>query len=146
MPKNHARKKALAALKGELGIKHACAIALLDHPDADERNLLERYLEEYADINTYGEAVEHLRQEQADPRNQLLCAQCGWTNGMVCPECEKGCGCESKCTGWRHQEMRDATGDDDENYDPTECPECGAGDGGPYGTCACYYDDEEEAA
>ena len=144
MPKNHARKKALADLKGELGIKHTCAIALLDHPDADERDTLEQYLAEYIDIDTYGEAVDYLRQEQADPRNQLLCEDCGWTNGMVCPECAKGCGCEYQCTGWRHEEMRAATGGDDD--DSNGCPECGAGGSGdPYAECCCY-DDEDQAA
>ncbi|MGW3200128.1 hypothetical protein ACWDBD_37290 [Streptomyces sp. NPDC001118] len=144
MPKNHARKKALADLKDELGIKHACAIALLDHPDADERETLEQYLAEYVDINTYREAVDYLRQEQNDPRNQVMCRDCGWTGGMACPECAKGCGCEYDCTGWRHEEMRAATGDYD--YDPNACPECGAGGGGdPYGECCCY-DDEDQVA
>ncbi|MFJ6486607.1 hypothetical protein ACIQK6_41835 [Streptomyces sp. NPDC091682] len=147
MPKNHARKKALAALKDELGIKHACAIELLDHPDADEQDTLERYLAEYVDINTYAEAVDYLRQEQADPRNQVLCETCGWTNGMVCPECAKGCGCEYQCTGWRHEEMRAATGDYDEDSDRYGCEECGAGGGGdPYGECCCYEDDDEDQA
>jgi len=142
MPKNHARKKALADLKDELGIKHACAIALLDHPDADERETLERYLAEYVDINTYREAVEYLRQEQNNPRNQLLCETCGWTNGMVCPECP-GCGCyNDQCSGWRHHEYAH----EDDDYDPNGCPECGAGGGDdPYGECCCY-DDEDEAA
>ncbi|GGO98267.1 hypothetical protein [Wenjunlia tyrosinilytica] len=145
MPKNHARKKALADLKDELGIKHACAIALLDHPDPDERDRLEGYLETYSDINTYREAVDYLRQEQNDPRNQVMCRDCGWTYGMVCPECAKGCGCEYDCTGWRHEEMRAATGDYDD--DPNACPECGAGGGGdPYGECCCYEDDDEDQA
>lgn len=146
MPKNHARKKALADLKTELGIKHTCAIALLDHPDAGERDVLERYLEEYADINTYAEALDYLRQEQNDPRNQVMCRDCGWTYGMVCPECAKGCGCEYQCSGWRHEEMRAATGDYDD-YDPNACEECGAGGGGdPYGECCCYDEDEEGQA
>jgi hypothetical protein len=147
MPKNHARKKTLADLKVELGIKHACAIALLDHPDPDERETLVEYLEAYVDINTYREAVDYLRQEQNDPRNQILCERCGWTNGMVCPECEKGCGCEYDCTGWRHEEMRAATGDfGDDDYDLDACPECGAGGGSdPYGECVCY-DDQDQVA
>jgi hypothetical protein len=45
-----------------------------------------------------------------DPANQLLCGTCGWTLGMICPECAKGCGCETSCTGWRHAEY---AGDDD---------------------------------
>lgn len=147
MPKNHARKKALADLKDELGIKHACAIALLDHPDADERETLYEYLETYVDINTYKEAVDYLRQQQKDPANQVMCRNCGWTYGMVCPECAKGCGCEYECTGWRHEEMRAATGDFDDDYDPNACPECGAGGGSdPYGECFCYDDEDSEAA
>lgn len=147
MPKQHARKKALTALKDELGIKHACAIALLDHPDADERETLERYLEEYADITTYREALDYLRQQQTDPANQVMCDRCGWTNGMVCPECEPGCGCSVGCTGWRHEEVRAATGDYDEDDDPYGCPECGAGGGGdPYGECVCYDYEDSEAA
>ncbi|BBG20736.1 hypothetical protein RVR_P1122 (plasmid) [Actinacidiphila reveromycinica] len=142
MPKNHARKKALADLKDELGIKHADAIALLDHPDADERDTLVEYLETYIDITTYRDAVDYLRQEQNDPRNQVMCKRCGWTNGMVCPECEEGCGCSVGCTGWRHGDY-DGDLDDD---DPYGCPECGAGGSGdPYGECVCY-DDEDEAA
>lgn len=147
MPKNHARKKALADIKAELGIKHTCAIALLDHPDPDERDTLVEYLETYVDINTYREAVDFLRQEQNDPRNQVMCRDCGWTYGMVCPECAKGCGCEYQCTGWVHEEVRAATGDYDPDHDPYGCEECGAGGGGdPYGECCCYEDDEDEAA
>jgi hypothetical protein len=128
MPKNHARKKSLTTIKDLYGVKHADAIALLDHPDADERETLERYLAEYVDINTYKEAVDYLRQEQNDPRNQIMCRDCGWTYGMVCPECAKGCGCEYDCPGWRHEEMRAATGDyGDDDYDPNACSECGAG-------------------
>jgi len=136
MPKNHARKNALAALKDELSIKHADAIALLDHPDADERETLVEYLETYIDINTYREAVDYLRQEQNDPRNQVMCRTCGWTNGMVCPECAEGCGCSVGCTGWRHGDYSGAGFDDE--YDHHGCPECGAGgSGNPYGECVC---------
>lgn len=146
MPKNHARKKALADLKAELGIKHQDAVLLMDHPDEDERETLERYLAEYIDINTYREAVDYLRQEQNDPRNQLLCEKCGWTNGMVCPECP-GCGCyNDQCSGWRHHEY--AHDEDDDYASNSGCPECGAGGSGdPYGECICgYYDDEDGEA
>ncbi|MEU7855157.1 hypothetical protein [Nonomuraea sp. NPDC049141] len=34
-----------------------------------------------------------------DPANQILCEDCGWTMGMICPECTKGCGCETRCSG-----------------------------------------------
>lgn len=147
MPKDHARKKALATIKDLYSVKHADAIALLDHPDSDERETLERFLSEYVDINTYREAVDYLRQQQADPRNQILCETCDWLVGMVCPECP-GCGCyNSCCSGWRHseyqEEMDAATGD----YDPDAgvyCLDCGAGSSSPYDECDCYYDDEDE--
>ncbi|MGQ4733504.1 hypothetical protein ACUN3E_38320 [Streptomyces sp. Ju416(a)] len=150
MPKNHARKNDLAAIKDELGVKHACAIALLDHPDAYERETLERYLAEYIDINTYGEALAYLRQEQADPRNQIMCDKCDWTYGMICPECP-GCGCyNGQCSGWRHTEFQaemDAATGESSDYDPNACQECGAGGGGdPYGECCCYEDDDEVEA
>lgn len=66
---------------------------------------------------------------------------------MICPKCAKGCGCQYDCTGWRHEEMRTATGDyGDDDYDPNATPECGASGGSdPCGECVCY-DDEEEAA
>lgn len=147
MPKNHARKRALGDIKDELGIKHADAVALLDHPDSDEQETLFEFLATYADINTYPEALDYLRKQQNDPANKVMCTTCGWTYGMVCPECAKGCGCEYECTGWRHAEMRAATGDYDEDEDSYGCPECGAGGGGdPYGECVCYVDEEGEAA
>ncbi|MGW4784960.1 hypothetical protein [Streptomyces sp. NPDC004230] len=99
MPKDHARKSALASIKDELGVKHTDAIALLDHPDADERDTLGEYLQTYDGINTYSEAVNYLRLQQNDPANQLMCRDCGWTYGMVCPECANGCGREYDCTG-----------------------------------------------
>ena len=68
-----------------------------------------------------------------DPRNQTLCEVCGWTMGMICPECSKGCGCSTNCSGWRHREFRsaDADGEDWEatraatGYGEEGC-ECGA--------------------
>lgn len=153
MPKGHARKKALADIKDSYGVKHADAIALLDHPDADERETLEWYLAEYVDINTYKEAVDYLAQERNDPRNKIMCDKCDWTYGMICPECP-GCGCyNGQCSGWRHTEfkadMDAATGESGDYDDPLGmgCRECGAGtDGNPYGECCCYEDDEDQAA
>lgn len=149
MPKNHARKKALSDLKDELGIKHACAIALLDHGDPDETQQLIEYLESYVDINTYKEAVDYLRQEQSDPRNKVMCEKCDWTYGMICPECP-GCGCyNSVCSGWRHHEyqaqMDAATGEYGDHDDGAYCRECGAGgSGNPYEECTCYEDFDED--
>ena len=75
----------------------------------------------------------------ADPKNQRMCAVCGWTWGMVCPECPKGCGCQVGCSGWRHTEFMDE--DEDERRDRVECPECG-GDSTNHYECTCYDDDE----
>lgn len=139
MPKNHARKQALAELKDELGIKHADAIALLDHPDGDEREQLAQYLAEYIDINTYREAVDYL---QRDPRRQLLCEKCGWSMAMICPECP-GCGCyNGECSGWRHHEYAEPDYDDPDYG--VYCRECGAGSSSPYDECTCYEDFEED--
>lgn len=59
-----------------------------------------------------------------DPANEVMCRACGWTYGMVCPECP-GCGCyNGRCSGWRHREWASQDEDDPEDrYD--ECPECG---------------------
>jgi hypothetical protein len=99
MPKDHARKNDLRAIKSEYGITHTEAIAILDNP-----------------------------------ANQLLCATCGWTMGMECPECP-GCGCYTSCSGWRHAEYRA-----DGERDPWEdrCVECGADMAeGSYDECTC---------
>jgi hypothetical protein len=138
MPKMHARKRRIVELKEQLGVKHADAIALLDHPDADERDTLAEYIQTYVGIDTYKDAVAYLEQERNDLRNQVMCERCGWTFGMVCPECP-GCGCyNGRCSGWRHHEYAD---DDDEPKN-SGCPECGAGGAGdPYGACDCYDGD-----
>lgn len=73
-----------------------------------------------------------------DPRNQVMCQQCGWTFGMVCPECP-GCGCyNDRCSGWRHHEFMD----DEERRERNECPECG-GDVTNHYECRCHEDDED---
>jgi hypothetical protein len=59
-----------------------------------------------------------------DPANELLCGTCGWSRGMVCPECTRGCGCEVGCSGWRHSEWGQV--DDDADDEAGGCPECGA--------------------
>lgn len=75
-----------------------------------------------------------------DPGNATLCEVCGWTFNMVCPECEKGCGCEWNCSGWRHGEWNND--DDGEwNGDLTECEGCGAGH--EY-ECVCYHRSADE--
>jgi hypothetical protein len=142
MPKNHARKIALSGLKDSLGIRHADAVALLDHPDADERATLREYLATYVDINTYRGAVDYLVQERNDPRNQLLCDTCGWSVGMICPECP-GCGCYTgQCSGWRHHEYSEPDYDDPDYG--VYCRECGAGSSSPYDECTCFEDEESD--
>lgn len=144
MPKDHARKKALASIKDLYGVKHADAIALLE---SDDREELCDLLDTYSDVNTYREAVEVLEARRNDPRNQIMCEKCDWTYGMICPECP-GCGCyNGRCSGWRHgeyqAEMDAATGE----YDPDAgvyCFDCGAGSSSPYEECTCYEDDDED--
>ena len=73
-----------------------------------------------------------------NPLNKPLCETCGWTVGMACPECPKGCGCSVGCTGWRHHEYRHEDEDHDSGDGGGGC-ECGAGGAGdPYGECVCY--------
>lgn len=58
-----------------------------------------------------------------DPANEILCEVCGWTVGMICPECP-GCGCyNGQCSGWRHGEWEN--GDSDDGFDEDGCEECG---------------------
>jgi hypothetical protein len=132
MPKNHARKNQLAALKDELGVKHTDAIALLDHPEPEDRATLAGLIYTYEGIDTYKDAVAYLEQERNDPANQLLCETCGWTVGMVCPECP-GCGCyNGQCSGWRHNEYMD----EEQRAEQYACEECGGDTRSPY-SCQC---------
>jgi hypothetical protein len=78
---------------------------------------------------TYAEAVAFL----SDPANETMCETCGWTYGMVCPECTKGCGCETRCSGWRHHEFRH----EDEESGELYCEECGADS---HYQCDCDYE------
>jgi hypothetical protein len=136
MPKNHARKNQLAALKEVLGVKHADAIALLDHPEPDDRAELAGLIDTYTDVTTYKAAVFLLEQERNDPLNQIMCETCGWTVAMVCPECP-GCGCYNRqCTGWRHEEYMHQ----DELADKYACEECG-GDTRNHYECSCGEDE-----
>ncbi|MFR9675763.1 hypothetical protein [Streptomyces sp. TR02-1] len=117
MPKQHARKKQLAAIKAECGVKHHEAAKILDELDAEEMNEVCEALREYEDITTLDEALAFVR----DPRRQVMCDVCGWTWGMVCPECP-GCGCYSgECTGWRHHEYAE----EDPDFEPEDECECG---------------------
>lgn len=88
------------------------------------------------------EADETYEQAEAwydDPANAMLCGTCGWSRGMVCPECPRGCGCVVGCSGWRHREWGLLDDDEDDDHG---CRECGADSGGdPYGECVCEPDD-----
>ncbi|MGK4586235.1 hypothetical protein [Kitasatospora sp. HPMI-4] len=63
MPINHTRKTQLAALKSTYGVKHADAIALLDHPDEYQRAALCNVLANTPGVNTYKDAVAHLAEQ-----------------------------------------------------------------------------------
>lgn len=140
---HHARKNELRALRDDLGIGHQDAARILAETDLDRRESLCQVLAEFIDITTYAQAVDFL--DNPPVAYQTMCDRCGWTYGMVCPECAKGCGCEYECTGWRHEEMRAATGDYDDDPDRgIYCRECGAGSSSPYDECTCFEDDETE--
>lgn len=83
---------------------------------------------------TYDEA----QQVFDDPANDVMCEICGWTYGMVCPECA-GCGCDHRCTGWRHAEF--ASDDADPEEYRVECEECGGSYDSRHGSngydCTC---------
>lgn len=68
-----------------------------------------------------------------EPRaDDVLCERCGWTYGMICPECLPGCGCSRGCSGWRHAEYNDGAPFGESDDDGCEC--------GPYpdGECQCF--------
>ncbi|AUY48316.1 hypothetical protein [Streptomyces sp. CB01881] len=101
MPKNHARKSALAAIKSTYKLTHTDAIALLDHPDTAERVLLYDIFEGYKNITTYKAAVELLEQQRnardsatTDEHDDDLvafdfgCEGCGYLiEGFHCCDC-----------------------------------------------------------
>ncbi|MEU8542958.1 hypothetical protein AB0C52_23730 [Streptomyces sp. NPDC048717] len=131
-----ARKERAAVLKRTLRIKHNCALALLDHPVQEERTTLREILGTYHDVTTYKEAVAVLHREQNDPKNRVMCVRCGWTFGMICPECSKGCGCSVGCGGPPHWAYGPGADDDFDDDTDEGCEECGGGSG-PYDECVC---------
>jgi hypothetical protein len=116
---------AITRLMIERGLDRAAAADLDDHV----RDVMARCDGEF---DTYEEALAWL----TDPANEVMCDRCGWTWGMVCPECAKGCGCETSCAGWRHHDWG-INDDEDDGYDHEPCPECGAGGSSPYDECQC---------
>ncbi|WP_405015776.1 hypothetical protein OHV05_00735 [Kitasatospora sp. NBC_00070] len=111
MPKDHARKSALAAIKSTYKLTHTDAIALLDHPDKGERILLRDIFEGNEDITTYKAAVDLLAQRRSaadsadtDEHDEHLadfdfgCEACGYVvEGFHCCDCdadhEYACAC-----------------------------------------------------
>lgn len=103
------------------------------YTQAREELLWMRQLLDEGDCATVEEADAYV----TDPANQTMCQVCGWTYGMVCPECLPGCGCSVRCTGWRHAEFNGDLDDYPEDRQE-DCPECG----GSYDSltgygCAC---------
>lgn len=76
-----------------------------------------------------GETFDDAQAWYDDPAHRLLCATCGWTVSMICPECPSGCGCSTDCDGWRHADYSDA--------DPAEDDECECGASNEY-DCVCF--------
>jgi len=81
------------------------------------------WIQELVDDGAF-ETREEADEYVSDPRNEVLCRSCGWTVGMVCPECPRGCGCETGCTGWRHREWGPHDDDDPEGQ-YVDCDDCG---------------------
>jgi hypothetical protein len=76
-----------------------------------------------------------------NPANDVACEACGWTNGMLCPECP-GCGCyNGQCSGWRHREYMhedDRREREEAEREANRCEECGADMSlGSYDECTC---------
>ncbi|MGW2891817.1 hypothetical protein ACWDDN_42240 [Streptomyces griseoruber] len=100
MPKNHARKQDLAALKQTFGVRHHDAVALADDPRRDE---LCQVLAAYPNVTTYAAAVEvldlpddepdapchcELCTAELDEPREYSCERCGFFGtGFHCCEC-----------------------------------------------------------
>ena len=131
MPQDtRARTRAIRAHMAATSLGYTAAAAALDAPFKPGYISITECMQDNG--YDYAEAVAFLE----DPANELLCEICGWTVGMVCPECSPGCGCVTNCTGWRHGEW----GAEDD-HEPAACPECGGELGSPYG-CDCEYEYE----
>jgi hypothetical protein len=111
---NHARANDVAALRRlvePVRLKRHDALKILAHDD-ETQTLLVDAITTYQGVTSYTSALQVIK---AEPRYKVLCETCGWSLAMICPECPRGCGCETDCTGWRH---RDYGGDSfDEEYE-----------------------------
>ncbi|MFE0472393.1 hypothetical protein ACFW2V_12335 [Streptomyces sp. NPDC058947] len=104
MTANHARAievAALCKLVEPVRLKRHDALKILAHDEAT-RGLLMDAINTFQGVTTYASALQVV---QTEPRYKVLCEACGWSLEMICPECAKGCGCETSCTGWRHGEL-----------------------------------------
>ncbi|MGW2401726.1 hypothetical protein ACWCYY_34755 [Kitasatospora sp. NPDC001664] len=85
MPINHARKNELAALKTTYGVKHADAVALLNHPNEYERTVLGNLLANTPGVNTFKDAVAHLAEQDRATTAALQDAwEEDWDDGDFC--------------------------------------------------------------
>lgn len=121
MPADKRRKHAVRDRMAAAGETYTAAARALGkpwiHPDGTEDSWTVTEVMQERDALDYAAAVAWLE----DPARKTLCETCGWTVGMTCPECS-GCGCDARCTGWRHDEF----GQDDDEPEDYQC-ECGAG-------------------
>lgn len=122
--------------------RHARALTRVARRRARQKNLPYQQAREDAVLIHQLMDDNELSWEEAEaaydnPANQLLCETCGWTLGMICPECP-GCGCYTgQCSGWRHREYR-SDDEPDERREDECCEECGADVSlGSYDECAC---------
>ena len=116
MPVDKVRKHAIRDRMAAAGERYTAAARAIDAPYEPGLLSVSEVMQERG--FTYAEAVAFLE----DPAHRTMCEDCGWTFGMVCPECS-GCGCDRSCSGWRHREF---AADDDPDYADLYCEECGA--------------------
>lgn len=134
MTTNHARANDAAALRRlvePVRLKCHDALKILAHDD-ETQGLLVNAITTYQGVTSYTSALQVIK---AEPRYRMLCEVRGWSLAMICPECPRGCGCETNCTGWRHRDYETDSFDDE--YD--EYDEYGFEEGSGYGE-----DDEDD--
>lgn len=120
MTANHARANDVAALcklVEPVRLKRHDALKILAHDD-ETQILLVDAITTYQGVTSYTSALQVIKTE---PRYKVLCEVCGWSLAMICPECSRGCGCETRCTGWRHSnyvaDLEDEPDWETEGYD-----------------------------
>lgn len=103
---------ALRKLVEPVRLKRHDALKILAHDD-ETQTLLVDAITTYQGVTSYISALQVIKTE---PRYKMLCETCGWSLVMICPECSKGCGCETGCTGWRHRDYADDSFEDDDDF------------------------------